>query len=445
MAAPYTVHTSTLFDPKKKAFVNDISITVNPKTGLIEAVSQRPAGSLGDSVPEGDVDLRGRIVMPGFVDAHTHVFLHSYDERASLVQKRDESTVERIVRAVNHVRTALLAGYTTYRDLSSESMGEGDAQLRDCINRGFTPGPRMFVATRALASTGSYEPRTENSSGGVCLPMGGEAVDGPEAVRTAVRRRLAAGADVIKFFADYRRRIMRYPPAQQHPYKVGVTHPPADPNPDLLVFAKDEVEALVQEAAMGKAPVACHAGTIEGARIAIEAGVHTLEHAYFADRELFELMKAKNVVFCPTLAVCERVHHRRYHEIKAQAKLAYDVGVRLACGGDTGPYPHGQGVREMELMLEAGIPLEDVLESCFVGGWEACGGDLCGMRFGWFEEGTRADIIALATDPREDQSALRKVDFVMKDGQIWKRDGKGVGLYHDNHVWDQTGAYVPPK
>lgn len=324
-------------------------------------------------------------------------------------------------------------------------MGEGDAQLRDCINRDLTPGPRLFVATRALDSTGSYEPRTENNSNGVCLPLGGEAVDGPEQVRTAVRRRLAAGADIIKFFADYRRRIMRYPPAQQHPYKVGVVHPPEDPNPDLLVFGRDEVEALVKEARMGKAPVACHAGTIEGAMIAVEAGVDTIEHAYFANKELFELMKKKGTVFCPTLAVCERIHHKRFDEIKRQTKVAYDIGVRLACGGDTGPYPHGQNVREMELMREAGLPLEDVLEACFVGGWEACGADLCGMRFGWFEEGLRADIIALRADPREDIHALRKVDFVMKDGRVWKQDGKGVGLYADDHVWDQADEYVSPQ
>jgi len=117
-------------------------------------------------------------------------------------------------------------------------------------------------------------------------------------------------------------------------------------------------------------------------------------------------------------------------------KLAYDLGVRFACGGDTGTYPHGQGAREMELMVQAGLPLEFVLESCTVGGWEACGGDLSGMRFGWFEKGARADIIALRTDPREDKKALRTVDFVMKDGAIWKRDGKGVGIYQDDHKWD---------
>ncbi|QKX58679.1 uncharacterized protein TRUGW13939_05806 [Talaromyces rugulosus] len=422
MTAPYTIHTSTLFDPKRKAFLSNISVTVDPVSGLIVDVIERTPESLGGSVPEGDVDLRHCVVLPG--------------ERPSVNQKRDESVVERIVRAANHCRTALLAGYTTYRDLGSESMKESDAQVRDCINRGLIPGPRLFVATRALASTGSYEPRTENHANGVCLPRGGETVDGVEDARIAVRRRLAAGADIIKFFADYRRRLMRYPPVQQHPYILGIQHPPADPNPDILVFAQEEMDMIVKEAKMGRAPVACHAGTIEGAIMAVKAGVDSIEHAYFANRDLFELMAEKGCILVPTLAVCERLHKHRITEILGQTKLAYDIGVRFACGGDTGTYPHGQNVREMELMIEAGLPLEHVLEAGTVGGWEACGKDLCGMRFGWFEKGVKADIIALETDPRQDKFALRKIDFVMKDGVVWKKDGKGVGLYQDNHKWD---------
>ncbi|CAK7199580.1 hypothetical protein SEUCBS139899_002261 [Sporothrix eucalyptigena] len=432
----YTVHTSTLFDPKKKQWVKDVSITVDPVSGSILKVEERAPDSLGETVPAGDIDLRGKIVMPGLVDAHAHIFLHNYDERPSLSQKRDESNAERIIRASQHCRTALLAGYTTYRDLSSESMGEADAQVRDCINRGLIPGPRLFVATRALASTGSYELRTENHANGVCYPRGGEAVDGPDEARKAVRRRLAAGADVIKFFADYRRRIMRYPPAQQHPYIVSATHPPADPNPDIVVFAQEEMDAIVREAKLGRAPVACHAGTIEGAKMAVAAGVHTIEHAYFADEELFLSMKAKGCLFVPTLAVCERLHKKRFPEILEQTKLAHKLGVRLAVGGDTGTYPHGQNAREIELMVEGcGIPLEDVLESCTVGGWEACGGDLCGVPFGWLAEGVRADLIALPTDPREDPRAFRTIEFVMKDGVVWKQDGKGMNLHKDHHTW----------
>ena len=316
-------------------------------------------------------------------------------------------------------------------------MGDMDAQIRDCINRGLIPGPRMFVATRALASTGSYEMRTENHANGVCYPRGGEAVDGVDEVRTAVRRRIAAGADVIKFFADYRRRIMRYPPAQQHPYIPSPTHPPKDPNPDYLVFHQEEVDALVKEANLAKVPVVCHAGTIQGAMMAIKAGVISIEHAYFANEELFKLMVEKKTIFVPTLAVCERVHAKRFDQIMEQSRMAYRMGVRFACGGDTGTYPHGQSVRELELLREVGLSWEEILEAATVGGWESCGGDLCGMEFGWFDQGTRADLIAVNTDPRDDVQALRRVDFVMKDGVIFKQDGKAVGMVTNDHVWDR--------
>jgi len=221
------------------------------------------------------------------------------------------------------------------RDLSSESMDNSDAKIRDAINRGLIPGPRLFVATKALASSGSYEPRTESEH--TCLPAGGEVVDGPESARSAVRRRIAAGADVIKFFADYRRRIMRFPPAQQHPYVADIKHLPEDPNPDVLLFAQDKMDMIVSEAKLARAPVACHAGTVEGAMMAVRAGVNTIEHAYFASAELFEAMKASGCVFVPTLGVCEVLHAKRFSSIKAQAKLAFDIGVRMACGADTGP------------------------------------------------------------------------------------------------------------
>jgi imidazolonepropionase-like amidohydrolase len=167
--------------------------------------------------------------------------------------------------------------------------------------------------------------------------------------------------------------------------------------------------------------------------MAVKAGVNTIEHAYFASEELFQAMKAQGCVFVPTLGVCEELHAKRFSEIKTQVKMAYDIGVRLACGADTGPVGHGRNCREMELMMESGIPLESVLEACMIGGWDACGGDLCGVRFGWFEKGVRADIVALDTDPREDSRALRKVSFVMKDARVWKRDGKAVGMIQDNH------------
>ncbi|KAI9739060.1 MAG: hypothetical protein M1834_007272 [Cirrosporium novae-zelandiae] len=426
--ALFIIHTTTLFSPLTKSLLHNASLIIDPTTGLITDTYTRPSPSFPTPLPEGDIDLTGKFVMPGLVDAHTHIFLHSYDENPALPQKRDESFVERVIRSVSHCRTALLAGYTTYRDLGSESMQEADANVRDAINRGLMPGPRLFVATRVLASSGSYEPRTENAIGGTCLPAGAEVADGVEGVRAAVRRRVGHGADVVKVFADYRRRIMRCPPAQQHPYVPSVLFPPREPNPDYCVYSQEELDMVVREAGMAGAPVSAHACTLEGAMRAVKAGVTTVEHGYFVSGELLALMKEKGCILVPTLAIAEKLHARRFGEIMAQVKMAWETGVRLACGGDTGTYPHGENVRELELMIETGIPVLDVLEACTVGGWKACGGELSGYRFGWLEEGCKADIIALDEMPAVGNSALRKVDFVMKDARVWKRDGVPVGI-----------------
>lgn len=308
-------------------------------------------------------------------------------------------------------------------------MQECDANLRDSIARGLTPGPRLFVATKVIASTGSFECRTENSGGGHCVPAGADAVDGIEACRQAVRRRIAAGADIIKFFADYRRRIMRSPPAQQHPYIPSVLHPPKEPNPDYLVFSQAEMNMIVEEAALARCPVSAHCCTMEGALAAIDAGVNSIEHAYFLSDDMFRRMVERSVILVPTLAIAEKLHARRFDQILGQVKRAHELGVRIACGGDTGTYPHGDNVRELELMIQAGIPVVDVLEACTVGGWEACGGELSGRKFGWFEEGAQADIIAIIENPEQVTGALRSVDFVMKDARVWKINGKLHGIF----------------
>lgn len=424
--APYTIHTSKLFDSKRREVLADVSITVNPATSFIEKVYQRTEPL--DTVPEGDIDLRGKFVLPGFVDAHTHIFLHSYWETPSAQQKRDESFVERVIRSVNHCKTALLAGYTTYRDLGSESMQEADANVRDAINRGLTVGPRLFVATKVLASTASYEPRNENFLGGTRLPAGGDAADGCDEVRKAVRRRIGVGADIIKFYADYRRRLMRAPPKQQHPYVAGIRFPNSNDNPDSLVYSADEMAMIVQEAHMADAPAVAHAITKQGILLAVRAGALTIEHGYFGDAECFREMVARGTMLVPTLAIAERMHAPRFAAISNMVKQAFDMGVKLACGGDTGTFNHGENAREMELMIEAGIPVLDVLAACTLGGWEACGGLRCGKQFGWVEEGVSADLIALDADPTEDVAALRQVNFVMKDAQVYKLDG----LFQEN-------------
>lgn len=336
---------------------------------------------------------------------------------------RDESVVERIVRATNHCRRALLSGYTTYRDLGSEGMGSFDANLRDTINRGLLPGPRLFVATDALTSTGSYEVRTENGAGGTRGPSISDTCDGITEVRRAVRRRVSCGADVIKFYADYKRNAMRWP-ASLDP----IIFPPAEPDAARVMFTQEEMDAIVAEARLANLPVACHAGTEQGALMAIRAGVTSIEHGHVASTKLFHEMKVAGCIFVPTLAVVEAIRKDTLPLAMRSCREAYEAGVRLAAGGDTGAFSHGDGARELELMIEAGVPVEDVLEMCTVGGWESCGRDACGYRFGWFNPGNRADITALDSDPRQDQGAFRKVSFVMKDAKIWKQDGIPVGF-----------------
>ncbi|ROV94178.1 hypothetical protein VSDG_05708 [Cytospora chrysosperma] len=443
------LHSSILFDPKTKAWLKNISIKIDCQSGGIVEVYRREKDDIENDVRGGiDIDLRGKVVMPGFVDAHTHVFLHPYSERSPTEQERDESIVERTVRATNHVREALLAGYTTYRDLGTEAMENFDANLRDCINRGIIPGPRLFVATHALASSSSYEIRSENRQNGHVLPRLSDAEDGPWGVRRAVRRRVGDGADAIKFYADYRRKIMRFPPlppsvtggSGKRPGS-GVRFPPThgEANPAVPLFSQDEMAAIVEEARLARLPVAAHAATVEGATMAARAGVTSVEHASEGTDELWRELARSGVVYVPTLAVLDQqLPDAEMRRAKARVKRAFDLGVRLAAGGDTGPFAHGENVREMELMLDAGIPLEDVLQACFVGGWEACGRELCGYRFGAFEVGARADIIALDADPREDRRALRRVSFVMKDGEVYKLDGVPVN-WPGEHKWAESG------
>ena len=428
----YTVHTSSLFDPKTKAFAEDISIVVAPDTGLVTKVYKRE-DKLPNEIKEPDIDLRGKCTLPGLVDAHTHIFLHAYSETPPLNQMRDESLVERVIRATNHCRTALLAGYTTYRDLGTESAQDADVHVRDAVNRGIIPGPRIFCATECLASSGGYEIRHENKIGGLEVPRICDPCDGPTECRRAVRRRLAAGADIVKFYADYRKRELRFP-GSQWPGCTDIIFPPkqlglaGQRNPNLLLFNQEEMDVMVAEAKTARAPVAAHASSPEAVEMAAKAGVTSIEHGFESMKgtKAMQTMKDNGAIFVPTLAVCELVLDIK--PILAQVKEAYDLGVKLCAGGDIGGVAHGDNAREMELLLDAGVPLEEVLTAATLHAWEACGGEWCGRKFGWIEEGCAADIIALDGDVREDVGALRRVEFVMKDARVWKRDGQAFGM-----------------
>ncbi|KAL7624583.1 hypothetical protein AAE478_006150 [Parahypoxylon ruwenzoriense] len=425
------VHTSSLFNSKKKCFVSNVSIVIDADTGLITRIYQRDGqGPLYNESASRIIDLRSFTVLPGLVDAHTHVFLHPYSEVSSLNQMRDESFVERVVRATNHAKAALMAGYTTYRDLGTEGLRDADVNFRDAINRGIIPGPRLFVATECIASSGGYEIRQENSLTGVgaSVPRISDPADGVDGVRAAVRRRLGAGADVVKFYADYRKRALRFP-QPSWPGGRDISFPPSSDafsgqrNPNILLFTQEEMDTIVSEAKRSGAPIAAHAQSPEAVIMAAKAGVTSIEHGYMPSEEALQAMKENGTIFVPTLAVfqvsmgdCDSA----MKTILDHTKAAYDRGIKLAAGGDTGAFAHGENVLELELMAKAGIPVPDILQAATIHGWEACGGDLCGRRFGSIEKGFAADIIAVEGDPTESLGALRKVKFVMKDGIVYK-------------------------
>lgn len=425
----FTIHTSRLFDSRAKTFRDDISIKIDRQTGLITKVYQRE--SEVDQISPQDLDLRGKTVLPGFVDAHTHIFLHGYSETPSINQERDEGLIERTIRATNHCRAALKAGFTTYRDLGTEGAHDADVGVRDAVNRGLIPGPRLFVATEPLASSGGYAIRQENHLGGTTVPRLADPCDGVDGVKAGVRRRLGAGADVIKFYADYRKRALRFP-AQAWPGAPPVQFPPmggmiGQRNPNCLLFDQAEMNEIVREARASRAPVAAHAQSAVGVVMAANAGVTSVEHGPFLDGEGLKAMKQNGTIFVPTLAVLEvfksELGKKGWDEVLMNAKRAFDTGIKMAAGGDTGAFAHGENAREMELLIEAGIPMTDVLRMGTLAGWEACGGDWCGRRFGSIEQGWAADLVALDGDLEQDISALRRVVTVVKDGRVVSKDG----------------------
>jgi imidazolonepropionase-like amidohydrolase len=422
---PFTIHTSTLFSPHLKTFQSDISLVICPTTGLIIRTYTRPDSSVPSPLPSRDIDLTHLVVLPGLVDAHTHIFLHPYAETPALHQILHESLVERTLRAANHARAALAAGYTTYRDLGTEGLGAADVNLRDAINRGITTGPRLFVATDPLASSGGYVLHVENAN--TTAPLLADKADGVDGVRAAVRRRLAAGADVLKFYADREKRNSRFPEADAWPGALGLRHRPdwGDKPKNYLLFSEAEMRAIVEEAHEVECPVAAHANSPAAVIRAARAGVDTVEHGQEPSAEALTVMKEMGTIFVPTLTVAEdEVPEHIVGSMYQHTYNAWKAGVKLACGGDIGPVAHGENVRELELMIAAGVPVEEVLTSATLHGWEACGGAWCGRKFGWLDEGCAADLVGLRGDPREDVKSLRSVEFVMKDGVAYKTNNK---------------------
>jgi imidazolonepropionase-like amidohydrolase len=362
----------------------------------IEAVGPDLTAPAGARV----IELPGTTLMPGMIEGHSHLFLHPYNETSWDDQVLREPESLRTARAVNHARATLMAGFTTVRDLGTEGAGYADVGLKQAIEQGIVPGPRMLIATRALVTTGSYGPKT-----GPEEPVkGAEEADGPDLV-TAARRQIGAGADVVKLYGDYRWR------------------PGEDSRP---TYTLAELRAVVEASQAAGRQVAVHASTPEGMRNAILAGADTIEHGNSGTPEIFRLMREKGVALCPTLAATDAISRYRgwngaapeppaVAEKRKSFAAALAAKVPMCMGGDVGVFAHGENAREMELMVDYGMRAPDVLIAATSGNARLFG---LSDRVGAVRPGLLADLVAVEGDPTRNIAAVRAVRMVMKNGAV---------------------------
>ncbi len=350
------------------------------------------------------IALPGSTLMPGLIDAHSHLFLHPYNEISWNDQVLKESRVERTARAIVHAKKTLMAGFTTVRDLGTEGAMYDDVSLKKIINKGLVPGPRMLIATRAIVATGAYGPKSEAVEQEV-IKGAAEAGNLEELIKEA-RTEIGQGADLIKVYADYR---------------VG-------PNNEARpTFTAGELKSLVEVVQSTGRGVVVHASTKEGMRRSIEAGVLSIEHGDDGDEAIFKAMKAKQVAFCPTLAAGESIASyggwkkgidpdpARITQKKSTFQQALKSGVTILMGGDVGVFSHGDNALEMELMAEYGMTPLAVMQSATSVNANTLG---IGNQLGSIKPGYLADLIAVDGDPTEDIRQVGQVKFVMKDGVV---------------------------
>ena len=368
----------------------------------IEAVGD--AAELRRRAPQAEItDLGSRTLLPGLIDAHTHVMARVPEgDDGYLLNLATKSQATRALEGAANARAILRSGFTAIRDVESEGAGCGDAALRDAIKEGLVEGPRMKVATRGIAAVGQYHPF------GIAadlkdFPTGAQMVSGPEEVRRAAREQIACGADQLKIYVDWR-------------------HP---------TFTVEEIRAAVAEAHKAGIKIAAHATTPEGIANAVAAGVDSIEHGWRARPETLAIMKKQGMYWVPTLTgadkgIAEGLNDPQRHDrVLALQRSMYEtvanarkLGVKVALGFDaSSAAEQGHSADELRTMVKYGFTPLEALRAATLGA-----ADLYADRMGAIEPGNYADLIAVDGDPLKDPSVLTNVSFVMKGGKSIRND-----------------------